>query len=439
MSLVTNRNAALREYLQTQEVVDVVDQLCNALTGNKTVVPATMDLIRNAFPRALASWNSQLADIVLGTLKAERLGKRIDGWLFTTKSAEQSTHPLLATYHARSMHQMIQGDLESNHASSDALVVEIGTGAGIDTHALAAEGLNLTTFEIDPLTAWVAEGNFHRREARHITVVQQEWKSLELTGARGVWADPSRRTDGGQRIRRSTAYVPSLPHVLECRDHRGVEAIGIKVGPADVVDLDSAASEIHREYIGYANECRELVLWSHAHAVSSSVTATIIDGDGVGHSMSGRRTAPADVEQAHQRTTNVHRSSLEGAVLIEPHPTVIAAGLVDVAFGDVAATAIDKHIAYGTTVHEPPTSLFYERFRILEAHEGIREKTLRGRLRELGWSTATEFKKRGWPGEPEILRKAMNMCSAGPDVPFGVVIVARVATGHVTLLCKRIR
>jgi hypothetical protein len=116
---------------------------------------------------------------------------------------------------------------------------------------------------------------------------------------------------------------------------------------------------------------------------------------------------------------------------------VIAAGLVTPLFEQLQALPIDVSIAYGLAKAKPPDSPLYESFVVLEVLDGLREKVIRERMRELRWSTATEVKKRGWSGEPEKLHKQLKLAQTGPSVPHGVIVIARVRDRHVTLICER--
>jgi len=104
-------------------------------------------------------------------------------------------------------------------------------------------------------------------------------------------------------------------------------------------------------------------------------------------------------------------------------------------FAEVGVQAIDPQIAYGITDAVPPESPFYQRFQVITIDQGISEKRIRRRLGELGWGSRTEFKKRGWPGDPESLRSLIGHRDAEQA---GVVILARKGRGHVTIYAERI-
>ncbi|MCO6466011.1 MAG: hypothetical protein J5I53_05270 [Bradyrhizobiaceae bacterium] len=420
----------LREFLESAQCLALVNEFKTLIGADNQVTPGVVQQVRKLLPQSLAEVSQGVMDILWGTLRAERLGKRRGEWLFTSRTAEQSTHPRIAEYHAQQL--AVHAQQHSVHGEVQRYLVEIGTGSAADAAALCRHGFHVTSFEVDVVTALVAEANL-KRQGLAVKVVNQEWNGYGQGTVGNVWADPARRTDAGRRIRSSKDYLPPLEQIVGVPStFYGV--IGIKVGPADEIDLRTSTMPVSREFIGFRNECREQVLWIGREIVPRT-SATIIDVDGI-HTLTGSAsTTPAMDNHVHGTSARIPSS---GMYLIEPHPAVIAAGLVDDVFVAARADAIDQHIAYGIANGKPPSSVFYERFAILEVHEGVRVKTLRDRLRLLGWSNATEIKKRGWPADPQELRKKLDLEAAGADIPFGVVIIARVGERHLTLLCERV-
>ena len=92
-------------------------------------------------------------------------------------------------------------------------------------------------------------------------------------------------------------------------------------------------------------------------------------------------------------------------------------------------------IAYGIADEEPTPSPFHRGFSIVHLDRGVSEKRIRQRLQALQWGSGTEFKKRGWPGDPEALR---SLISTPDSILAGVVVIARTAEGHVTIYAQRL-
>ncbi|MCX6140830.1 MAG: hypothetical protein NTX15_08390 [Candidatus Kapabacteria bacterium] len=379
-------------FLSGDAVVSLVESVMERLEGaGGGATPVLVESLRRSLGSAEMVPVPLLIDLALGTLRAERLGKRERGWLFTERMAEQCTHPVIASHHA-------QAFIGCNH------VLEICTGAGIDTAALSRTVPYVTTLESDSTIVEVTRGNLRRSEIRNVTVVASAWPVEALTDLEafdGVWADPSRRTERGRK-RSGTDYQPplaSIPHA---------NVVGIKVGPGDSIEPSGFVSE----YIGFGKECRERVLWKSEHMTVHTVS--LIDKK-VSWSRSSE-VSPLIVPTA--------------AYLIEPHNAIIASGDVGTFFAEIGAGVFDAMIAYGALNEEPPASPWYKRYKVAKIDQGVSVRRIQESIRELGWGSTTIFKKRGWENDPEDLRRALSFASGGPP---GVVIVMRVGNGHQTV------
>jgi len=121
------------------------------------------------------------------------------------------------------------------------------------------------------------------------------------------------------------------------------------------------------------------------------------------------------------------------AYVIEPHKALIASGGVGEFLHEIGAGVFDPHIAYGAMNVEPPSSCWYERYRVKKIDEGISIRRIQQSIREFQWGPTTIFKKRGWENDPEDLRRALLFTCGGPP---GVVIVMRVGDGHQTVYAE---
>lgn len=433
----TKHPEELLDFLSAAEGIAMVNGNLAFLGMAPTITPQVLDSIERSIPLKLRNWRTELIDVVLGTHRAIKLGKRRNNWLFTTHSAQQGTHPVIAQYHASTLwHHVAAAATQSRHGVHT--VIEIGTGAALDTYALACQGFEVSSYESDIVTAIVAEANLLHAGLDRARVYRERWTSQNMSLASAVWADPSRRRVGGVRLRRSNEYQPSLGDVFSAKACRH-SVVGVKVGPADTVVAGLPAGT-HSEYIGFGTECRERILWYNTNN-NEGTTATLVDADGTVYRLSDEDFYPALPTTSVGPIGNLDANqdvNLADGIVVEPHPAVIAAGLVTQLFTGVGATPIDPHIAYGITRSEPPASKFYERFRVLCAIKGVRVKAIKQRLHELGWSNATEIKKRGWNGKPEELRSALKLPPASAANANGVVIITRIGNNHLTILCERI-
>ena len=373
------------------------------------VSPSAVESIRKSVPAAWRGHVAALIDIALGTRRAERLGKSVPGWLFTTTSAQQSTHPSIADHHA------------ARFAGTQHLV-EVCLGAGLDTRALARVCDRVTTFEADPLTAALAEGNFRRSGITNVTVVADrvpgEAYRSALATADALWADPSRRDERATRQRRASAYDPPLG--LFTTLGPTLRVVGLKVGPGDTLDAD-VTHGFASEYIGWRDECRERLLWRGV--MTPSVSLVDIGQAWTAPDRTLHSVEPRVVEPQPDMT------------LVEPHAAVIASGRVSAYFAQINASVLDARIGYGLCATDPGPSAFHRRFRLLAVDHGIDVKHIQRRIRDFGWSTSTEIKKRGVDIDPMALHHRLSFAAGGPA---GVIVLARGEAARYTLYALRV-
>jgi len=392
-------------------LADVMNEVLDAGGMTPTIVKHAGEML----PLEYGPLRSLVLDVAVGTLRADRLGKGLEGWFFTNVGAEQATHPLIAAHHASRF-------VGLNH------VLEICAGAGMDALALSRVVGRVTAYETDEVVAALTTANLLRNGVANVQLIQSSWtlQGIGIPADQGfdaVWADPSRRTSSGGRIYDSASYSPPLRDILAAvsayEGREGKEmVVGVKTGPGDLIvaDITGMASE----YIGFRSECRERVVWKGTDL--PTVLVTLVDANAVWSPVL-TNAARYDVDVSDE------------SYIIEPHSAVIASGYVEHFLHDVGMPALDPHIAYGLSESEPPASPFYDRFAIHRMDEGVSEKKIKKRLAALQWGRRTEFKKRGWPGDPEQLRSLL------PETEYqdhGVVFIARRDPGHVTIYAKRL-
>jgi hypothetical protein len=259
----------------------------------------------------------------------------------------------------------------------------------------------------------------------NVTVVTAPWneQSVVPTDVDGIWADPSRRTPQNRRARTAAAYQPTLETIL--RQPSPHILTGIKVGPGDVVPT-WATDLCTSEYIGFQRDCRERILWHNAKPQPRFATL-----------LPNTQHLHEDLhEDLHNDLHNdLHEVLHNVSYLIEPHNVVIASGLVREVFAIAGVHPLDPNIAYGVGGEEPPPSAWYERFRVLAVDRGVTERRIRERVVALGFNGHTEIKKRGWNGDPEVLRTKIAFPKSGSP---GVIMITRRGSGHVTIYAVRL-
>ena len=396
-------------------ITSILDDLMSNIKESGGMTPRIVRRASDLLPMEYGVYRSLLLDVAVGTMRAKRLGKGLEGWLFTNQTAEQATHPQIASHHA-------------SRFSGRHHVLEICTGAAMDTLALSRTVDHVTSFEADETVAALAVANLVRAGISNATIIHESWSSEAAStpsSIDSIWADPSRRTVSGSRVFDVGLYSPPIDQILHYAASRTGSAsqspllIGIKTGPGDIIDPD-ITEQCSSEYIGFRGECRERILWKGAEV--SHTLVSLVDAQASWSPMT--------------RHSPVFDSDVPSEdFLIEPHAAIIASGHVEDFLHDVGMSAIDSHIAYGVSSVMPPASPFYDRFAIHGMDDGVSEKKIRRRLAELQWGRQTEFKKRGWPGDPEELRSLL------PDEDHrdhGVVFITRRDQGHVTIFAKRL-
>jgi hypothetical protein len=395
--------------------------------------------LRKQIPDALPELCSAALELSLLREKAQQRGYgawAINGF-FTRQSLEQATTPAIAAYHAARF-------AGCKH------VVEICTGAGFDTAALAQavkpHGGRVTSIEADSVLAECARRNLTLQGIDNVEIVcgraEDVVGGLPLETVDGLWCDPSRRSSAenqkARRIEHPDAYHPALSFVQSLAlKLRGDTVCGIKIAPAVTLE-EVYINGWMREWVGVAGECREQVLWRISERVSEATgimklcdgTVSLVDASAV-----WQPPFTKDVEP--QAASVLGLKKVPQGWLIEPHPALIRCGHLATFFAERDMAPLDEHIAYGIASETPPESPFYQTFHILEAFPYNR-KSLQERVNARHWGTRTEIKKRGFPESPETVRSWLRLKDS---LAFGVVILTRRGSGsseqHWALLAER--
>lgn len=284
-------------------------------------------------------------------------------------------------------------------------IADLGCGAGGDTLALAAAGAHVIAVDRDELRlALLAANAAALGLSERIQLVQADLLATEPPAADALFCDPGRRA-GGRRRFDVAAYEPPLDRVLAWRGR--ARALAVKMHPG--VDLAAvpidAACEL--EFVSFAGELKEAVLWCDA-AARVPRRATLISRQGTLATLSGAAEMPAISQSAPL------------AFLYEPDPAVIRAGLLADLARQIGASQIDPQIAYLTAEHQLATA-FARCWRILEWMP-FQLKRLRARLRALDAGTVT-VKKRGSALESDSLARRLSGQGTRPLV----IVLTRVA------------
>ncbi len=400
---------ALHSFLVSPQLLEhLAPYLDQYSLGGKVEVPKLVQAVVHGLPEDLKPHKNVVTDVIIGTIRARRLGKGLGGFCFTQLAAEQSTGADVAEYHAK-------------HFDGAETLLEICGGVGVDTQAMAQVVGRVVVYESDPVHAALLLGNMRRAGVENVEVRCEAWSDnavLPLVNA--VWADPSRRTSKG-RAKTVHEYSPPLAEITRWVELYSSNTLkcGIKVGPADSIQPNDGWSV---ESVGIQGECKEALLWYGmdkprrvAHLVDRAVTEW----------QRGEELA---------QTAEV-RMPVVGDYLVEPHSALIASGLLTDYFVRNHVAVLDRMIAYGTSPSPAGLSDWCAVFNVLRVESGINEKAIKKRIKDFNWNKRTEIKKRGVQIDPDSLHRSINFSAS--DVG-GVVFLTRVGNKRHTIYAMRV-
>lgn len=370
-------------WLLRQSAGKLIEDTIQALDGQESVLTLTK--------RVRKSVSATRAALILeqAQLRIRGRGKFAcaDRMFFTRRGLEQSSGSDLATYKARFF-------------SGQNFVADICCGIGGDLLALAdrpRKGLGEREFrtvgiDSDRVTSMFAARNLevaletaiHADEpaARKQWVQQIEFEKTNLLEFDAIHLDPDRRMK--RRTVRGDQFCPSLDSVYSQVSDR--HAICTKVAPATPLG-DYAPTQLNREWLGDRRECKQQLLWSgnwnaEVRNRFGQRTATMVDGDRV-HSISFPESDVLDACPIASRPGNF---------LLEPHATVLAAGLTDALANQVNACRATKAIPYLFADHRIDHGLLAA-FRILDVVP-LKQKSVQAALKKHD-AGELECKRRG--------------------------------------------
>lgn len=391
---------------------------CDSADRNEFILKAKKFAATHS--RAMAPREIELATQVAWNRQRDRarLGDWIEFGYLTDQMWEQSTSFEIARLHA-------------SRFSNMGKVLELCTGAGSDTAALARVVKSVCSYEQDPVIAEFARRNLCAQGISNVNVVAGTLgePSSHVAQFDGVWCDPSRRTPtsnaSAKRDLKQPVYSPALEELWNFRPAGGV--VGVKVAPG--LELDALPDGWVREWIGLARECKELVLWfdSSQRCGLSDGSVTLAD-----HSELFRPRLPRYTPEL--AVSDPDLSTLGGKYLLNPHPALVPSGALNELFSNLGASLIDSSIAYGICQRPPPLAKLLEPIKIIVAMP-LRVRAVRAKLKELGWGVNARLLKRGFPEDPESMRGALGLDRPGSnDSPLAVVVFTKVGMKRIVIL-----
>lgn len=362
--------------------------------------------LRKLFPQAdTAQLNLAVETYVSRARAHEKLGAWAKGGFFSNALLQQASRDAIAATRAR-------------HFAGCSHLLEIGTGTGSDTAALARVSQHVTSIDGDPVASEFARRNLDLQGIRNVTLLVGDAQSLigSLPSTfDALFADPARRTESGFRVREGEDYSPPLQFILDL-------PIGsrraIKVSPGLFIDPPAGWS---RQFVGYGDECLEQTLWFGADIKDSSI---ILADRGVGW-------APDPSLNPCEIATEI------GPFLVEAHGTLNRCQYLDHFFAAQGFSRFDPDVAYGSSPTAPAPSPLYTSYRVLE-HFAFSTKRLKQAVSERGWSSRTELKKRNYSGELEEIRRELRLPKHSHSASFGVIFLFTYGGKPWSVLAERV-
>lgn len=357
-------------------------------------VPTLVLFLRKKFPTSdVRELNLAVETFIARRQASEKLGEWATEGFFSLSLLQQASRLSIARYRA-------------SFFAGRKHVLEIGTGTGSDTAALARIADHVTTIDGDPEASELAQRNLALQGISNVTFLVGDAQLLVASLPKtfdGLFADPARRTKSGQRFTDGDEYSPPLSFVmsLEIGTLRA-----IKVSPG--LFVEPCPTGWSRQFVGCAEECLEQTLWYGSPVVDSSIAVT--DREEFWN--------PPAEDRGVEMVPEI------GTYLVEAHGTINRSQKLAPFFEEHGVRLFDPDVAYGTAVTPPKRPGLCTSYKVLE-HLPYSKKGLKAALLARGWSNRTEFKKRNFSGDVEAIRAEMDLPKHSHTAPFGVVLLFR--------------
>lgn len=398
-----------------------LDALAAARELPATEPLAALTALRRRFTReeATAAWEqTRLRE------RARVKFARAEGMFFEREALEQATGEGIAGWRAR-------------RYAGRAWVADLGCGLGGDALALARHA-RVIAVDRDPLRLALL-----RENAR---VYEVEGRVSLLCGlvpdaaprVAAAFADPSRRaaTSGGEtrRTRSLAAMSPRLEELLPLAER--IPELGIKLSPAlDEAELEKRLGDRPHEleFLSDGGDCREAVLWLGG-LVTAARRATVLPA-GETRAIAEVGAWSADRRGASPNPQSDLPSRPPGRYLYEPDAAIIRAHLVGGLAAEIGAWTLDPWIAYLSADRLTRTPLA-DAYAIREALP-FHARRVGDALAARGYSDVV-VKKRGFPVEPETVRRQLLPRLRGGMGGAAVLFLTRVGAKHLAIIAEKV-
>lgn len=396
--------------MERQELVELLSAEGIALL-NSVSIDSKADLVKLVSTLRGKGHSPNLVAAVLTQAKLRKravtkFGEFASNMLFTEPGLEQASRLAVAARHA--------GRFRNAGISQ---VADLGCGIGAESLTLAAIGIQVLAFEIDEVTAAIAQFNLNAFENASIEVA--DVTKLDLSNFEALFFDPARRELGGQAgaqaVRKfdPSQFSPNFDWVVEQATKKPT---GVKLGPGHPHEAIPESAEA--QWVSVEGDLVELGLWFGKVARPDIKRSALLIAGQASHELTSNSTESIPAELGDL-----------GDFLYEPDNAVVRSHLISVLAEQTSLHTFSPEIAYLSADHEV-TSPWLRGFRVLD-NLTFDRKRLKAYLREKQVGVL-EIKKRGSDVIPEQLRKELNL--KGPN--SATLIVTRVAGQHRALICE---
>ena len=330
----------------------------------------------------------------------DKFGQFAENLLYTDQGLQQATRLVVAAHRA-----------QRYRAAGFDSVADLTCGIGGDALALAALGVSVAAYELDPVTAAVAKANLEQFAGCRVYL--GDGLAANLDQVQAVLADPSRR-QGERRLVNPAAFEPPLERLLELRYSK---PLGLKLAPGLPHSL--IPSEAEAQWVSVDGAVVEAgVYFGPLRQAGTPGRTALVIKDGQAH-----RLGP-------DPATDLAAGTLE-RYLYEPDGAVIRASLLPAAAQAAGLTAslVAPRIAYltaGLAVASP----FLTGYEVLDSFPfGLKRLRQYLRARQVGRLT---IKKRGTAVQPAELHRQLDLRGEAS----ATIVLTRLGAQHSVLVVR---
>ncbi len=305
--------------------------------------------------------------------KAEQKFSRAAAMLFTRSALEQASAEAISTYRCGRFTQ-----------SGIRRLADLCCSIAGDSISFAQQ-LEVIGIDLDPARLILAAHNIRvYQAAANFRTMQEDITRLDLSrlGIEAFFIDPARRTEEGTRLFHPESWSPKLSEITEIITR--IPNAAVKCAPG--IAHESIPQEAEAEFISYAGELRECLLWFGDLKCGIKRQATLLPG---GHQLCG--------SNPRLEVTAIRE------YIYEPDSAVIRAGLVEFLGSQIGATKISESICFLTADNFVPTP-FARGFRVISIFP-YRPKELKKQLKEFNCGSANIIKRGVGTDIPTLLKQ----------------------------------